>query len=290
MKKLTLTLLAAFAVAGTSFAGAPVVTSKEYKQPVITPCFRDTEFTVDLFYSYNDATHGGHERDRLLADGTSVGCGRGLIDTSSISLPPGFDVAILENAGRYFRDGSGGGIGFNYFFSRYFGVGVEGNWWLGVNAGRNLQPVVIADQTAIAQAAAAAAADPIIIRNGVATSVVIVNPNDPTAVAIRQALGNRFDNAFRNQHHSAANQISGSLIFRYPIEGSFCWAPYIFGGGGGIWDGEGTGFGHIGFGAEWRVTPSFGLFSDWRWEFMANDNHSNKNDVNQTRLGVRFVF
>ena len=36
---------------------------------------------------------------------------------------------------QYFNDGNGGGVGANYFFQRYFGVGLEGNWWDGARPG-----------------------------------------------------------------------------------------------------------------------------------------------------------
>ena len=51
MKKLTLSALAAFAVAGSAFAGS----AKDFKQPAAPQFFKDTEFALDAFYSYNDA-------------------------------------------------------------------------------------------------------------------------------------------------------------------------------------------------------------------------------------------
>jgi len=93
MNKLTLSALAAFAVTGSAFAGpATVVSSKDFKQPAAPQFFKDTEFALDAFYSYNDA----QRRDS-----------------------------------QYFTDGNGGGVGINYFCHRYLGVDVEGNWWKG---------------------------------------------------------------------------------------------------------------------------------------------------------------
>lgn len=93
MKTKTALFLAAVALTGSAFAGTEA-SSKEYKQSVSpTPCFKDQELSLDVFYSYNDAIDGG---------GT-----------------------------RYFHDRSGGGVGVNYFFTRYIGMGVEGNWWAG---------------------------------------------------------------------------------------------------------------------------------------------------------------
>ena len=256
MKKLTLSLLAVL-VAGTSFAGAPVVTSKEYKQPVV-PCFRDQEFALDLFYSFNDAEHQGN-RVVNRSNTEVVGDPTFITDELTISQP------------QYFRDGSGGGVGLNFFFARYFGIGVEGNWWNGVNTG------------------------------GSATASIGV---------VRDTDGNITDRGTTRSRSSirkeAAQQVTGNLILRYPFEGPICWAPYIFAGGGGIWDGSGNGFGDVGLGVEFRVTPNIGIFTDWRWEFMGGHNNNNvninnvnvtvntdskrHNDVNMTRVGVRFVF
>ena len=94
MNKQTITLLAAVAIASTSFAGPAAVSSKEFKQPVTSSTFfQDQEFTFDLAYSYNNAVRGGNHG--------------------------------------YFHDKSGGAVGASYFFARYFGVGVDGNWFEG---------------------------------------------------------------------------------------------------------------------------------------------------------------
>lgn len=126
------------------------------------------------------------------------------------------------NAG-YFADGSGGGVGLNYFVARYFGVGVEGNFWNGSRPENNKELV---------------------------------------------------------------SQATANLIVRYPMEfAKFGVAPYVFGGGGLAYSDHKNGFSDVGAGAELRITPRVGIFADWRWNFMAD-----KNDVNTTRAGVRFVF
>lgn len=222
MKKLTLSLLTACAVATPAIAGVTVVTSKEYKQPVLLPppCFRDNEVAFDLFYSYNNARHGGD---------------------------------------RYFRDGSGGGVGLTWFFARYFGVSVEGNWWDGVQT------------------------------------------HDETTERVKSGTSCRWDyrkhkwvktTKYKNRtektsDRSVAHQVTGNFVLRYPIEMcNFCIAPYIFGGGGGLFDGERVGFGDAGAGLEWRATEHFGVFADWRWNWTGKG----KNDVDTTRAGIRFVF
>jgi len=335
MKKITLSALAAFAVVGTAIAGPTIVSSKEFKQPCVTPCFRDQEFQLDLFYSYNDASHQGN----VSAQDTFIGAptltpvspvafpGINPLLTTTAVIPPGSGVLPSQEAKvrlpQYFNDGSGGGIGLNYFFARYFGVGVEGNWWDGCRGGFdgsfNTRDLVALSGPIdpVALAAAAKAAN---------TSITVLNP---TTLVLKT------DGTFGDKHKSAAQQVTGSLILRYPFEGPICWAPYIFGGGGGIWDGKSTGFGHIGLGVEFRVTPYMGFFTDWRWEFMGGSSGDNgfdegslrtfapvgtfvlvngvptvvtssirnsalsnlrnlegnkRNDVNMTRVGVRFVF
>ncbi|XHR28118.1 MAG: hypothetical protein ACFUZC_19585 [Chthoniobacteraceae bacterium] len=322
MKKFTLSALAAITVAGTAFAGPEtVVTSKEYKQPCVTPCFRDTELQLDLFYSYNNAEHQGSNSatdSHFFGPETTpvsslVPGGSGSLLNNTDVIPAGSTVTGIRNTqvkdSPYFRDGSGGGLGLNYIFYRYFGIGVEGNWWNGINSGYSgsyISREVVSlpagsDATTVAAAVAAATSK---------TSVTVLNSS--TLVLKRSVKYGR-------SSASAAQQVTGNLFLRYPFEGAVCWAPYIFGGGGGIFDGEATGFGHVGVGVEFRVTPYMGFFTDWRWEFTAgsysnsdwrndssikalakavggydklniSDTSTNKNDVSITRVGVRFVF
>ena len=221
MKKLTLSALAAFAVAGSSFAGpATVVSSKDFKQPVVAPqqFFQDTEITLDAFYSYNNG------------DGKApVRC-------------PYSEHHILQPS--YFADGSGGGVGANFFFARYFGVGLSGNWWDGTRDGISLKT------------------------------------HDRLLDSGRD-IPKTFDK-------SLASQVTANVILRYPLEfTSFGVAPYIFGGGGAFFGDHSIGFPDVGAGVEVRLTPHFGVFTDWRWNFV---NSGERNDVNTTRAGVRFVF
>src|SRR3954469_1909820 len=91
MKKLTITLLASIALAAASYAGTEISSGKDKK--VIQPvhCFNDQELQVDVFGAYQVGEGPNH-------------------------------------AGPIHDHGWGGGIGINYFFSRYIGVGVEGYW------------------------------------------------------------------------------------------------------------------------------------------------------------------
>jgi hypothetical protein len=97
--KFTATILATAVLTSAAFAGERIVTSnKTYKGPVEEPCFGDNEFQIDIFGLYldgNSPDHAGPIRDH----------------------------------------GWGGGIGFNYFFTRNIGVGVDAAW---VDADENI--------------------------------------------------------------------------------------------------------------------------------------------------------
>lgn len=68
MKKLTLSFLASLAFVASSFGGHEVV-SKEYKGPVVEPCFKDVELQLDIFGTYIGGNHN------LFGDGFGGGLG-----------------------------------------------------------------------------------------------------------------------------------------------------------------------------------------------------------------------
>ena len=199
MKKLVFALVATAALAATSLAGTPMYSgkaSKEYKQPVVMPtCFSDTELQLDVFGAYGvgeGATHAGPFRDHAW----------------------------------------GGGVGINYIFARYWGIGVDGIWLYGKS-----NPAVEGDSS-----------------------------------------------------HTTFHNVTGSLIFRYPID-SMCLAPYVFVGGGYTVNGEDWASAHGGVGLEYRVVPNkVGIFTDGRWTYFGD--RSNRGDLNNfvIRAGVRWVF
>jgi hypothetical protein len=174
MKKLTLSFLASLAFVASSFGGHEVV-SKEYKGPVVEPCFKDVELQLDLFgayYGYKDNLAG---------------------------------------------DGFGGGIALNYFFTRNLGIAASGTIYDG-------------------------------------------------------------------DRHEIWNA-DLDLVYRFPIEGSFCWAPYILGGGGMECDGTIIGTWNAGVGVDFRINPDFAIFAEGRFIWGALDER-----VATARLGLRFVF
>lgn len=78
---------------------------------------------------------------------------------------------------------------------------------------------------------------------------------------------------------------TGSVIFRFPIEGSFCWAPYLKVQGGVTDNDVKAGFYGGGGGVEFRLNPHWGLFAEGTYNWAAADQ-----DFANARLGVRFVF
>lgn len=87
MKKIAIPFVACLALASSAFAGHEMKETKEVAPA--EPCFKDQELQLDVFGSWADTRrHDG------------------------IAGP---------------KDGFGGGIGVNYFFMRYLGVGVDGN-------------------------------------------------------------------------------------------------------------------------------------------------------------------
>jgi hypothetical protein len=76
MKKLTYSILACAAVASSAFAGGEV---KDFK-PVVEPCFRDTEFQLDVFGSYTGSNKGSH------GDGFGGGLGVNYFFTRNLGL------------------------------------------------------------------------------------------------------------------------------------------------------------------------------------------------------------
>ncbi len=139
------------------------------------------------------------------------------------------------------------------------------------------------------------------------------------AVDARQARENTYidfsDGFFGRSFQHESNVIGaalGTLTLRYPIPCSR-FAPYIFGGGGGIFgggqkridqrviepgegfdivqttghtDAETRGIGQVGGGVEVRVTPHIGWVSDFSWNFVDGPN----NNFGMVRTGVNFAF
>jgi hypothetical protein len=91
MNKIAIGLLTAGIVASSAFAGDDTV-SKDYKAPapVLPPCFADQELQIDGWGTITELASGNRE-----------------------------GVTGLT------REGGGGGLGVNYFFIRYLGIGAD---------------------------------------------------------------------------------------------------------------------------------------------------------------------
>ena len=93
-----------------------------------------------------------------------------------------------------------------------------------------------------------------------------------------------------NTDRTVLHNVSGSVIFRLPID-SACLAPYAYLGGGYHGDGENWASGHLGAGLEYRIVPNkVGIFADGRWTYLG-DRHD-QTDLNfwSVRAGLRLIF
>ncbi len=91
-------------------------------------------------------------------------------------------------------------------------------------------------------------------------------------------------------HSTTLHSVTGSAIFRYPID-RLCLAPYVFIGGGGTFDGAKWALGHVGVGLEYRIIPNkLGLFADGRWVYYGDRFGSDVQNNFLFRTGVRMVF
>ncbi len=119
----------------------------------------------------------------------------------------------------------------------------------------------------------------------------------------------------------AAGVVTGDIILRLPLDDfwpSVHLAPYVIGGGGGLFTGAGgntintrfpelnrefnnasgnvennRGLGHIGGGFEYRFTPHIGIFGEATYNWVAGGQHnfnSSVKDFVQTNFGFRFAF
>src|SRR5271156_4426157 len=93
MKKLAIGLLAAGIVGSSAFADDVVVSKDKTVAPQLTPCFKDQEFQIDLWGSITELSSGNRF---------------GLFNTP--------------------RRGGGGGLGVDYFFIKYVGIGIDGDY------------------------------------------------------------------------------------------------------------------------------------------------------------------
>jgi len=125
-----------------------------------------------------------------------------------------------------------------------------------------------------------------------------------------------FVRKFQTGQHNAIGAVLGTLTLRYPIPCTR-FAPYIFGGGGGIFGGgqrptnqrvavhepfedendvvlvttghtgsQAKGIGQVGGGLEIRFTPHIGWINDFSWNFV----NGPENNFGMVRSGLNFAF
>jgi hypothetical protein len=231
MKKYIVTSLVAAVAATSAFAGS----GKVVKEVIVPedPClFRDQELQIDLF-GLGQFYKGANDN----FNGTEI---------RSFSGRPAW----------------GGGVGLNYFFMKYVGVGIEQDLY-----GR--QSVA-----------------------GLTTT--------PAGRFRTSTLPGAANTAAGDYGYTRWATI-GNLFLRYPIC-QWNLAPYIMLGGGANYGNVpnlavpggaryrmvGQGFGHVGGGLEYRVTQNIGVFSDARYMF-SNVEGLADNQL-MWRYGLRFAF
>jgi hypothetical protein len=147
MKKLTLTFCALFAFVSALYAGNEKYSGKEKEvmQPAPPVCelYRAHEWDLDVWgtfvFSANPGKFDVPKNDPFFPDADPVvesvpedsapGTGDSDVDASDASLNPNERINLGQVSKDQFlgRDNSfGGGIDIKYFWSRYFGAGVEG--------------------------------------------------------------------------------------------------------------------------------------------------------------------
>jgi len=124
-----------------------------------------------------------------------------------------------------------------------------------------------------------------------------------------------------NSFSAAAGVLTGDLVLRLPLDDFWPGvhlAPYVFGGGGGVFTGAGgntintrfpelnqrfdnassnvnndRGLGHVGGGLEYRFTPHIAIFGEAGYDWVAGGQHnfnSSVKDFIQANFGFRFAF
>ena len=109
--------------------------------------------------------------------------------------------------------------------------------------------------------------------------------------------------ASKDSDHHLVGAALGTITLRYPI-GCSRFAPYVWGGGGGIFGGhrdnlvgtpageqiarstESRAMGQVGGGMEVRITPNIGWISDFSWNVVDGPH----NNFGMARSGLNFAF
>ena len=119
-------------------------------------------------------------------------------------------------------------------------------------------------------------------RSGAGDGEISARVGVSVSVFFHRYFGMNAETALIDGRFSAGQNISGSLVARYPVEfATFCFAPYTFGGLGRVAPDQRFAA-HIGGGLEWRTTPNIAIDAQCRWTPAV--------DAAQVQLGIRLVF
>lgn len=226
MKKYIITGIMAAIAATSVMAGTPVA-SKEVVA-VEEPClFRDNEIQLDLFGlgDFYKGNNGNWYSRNFLGNGA---------DARQISGRPAW----------------GGGLGINYFFMRYVGLGIEQSLF-GRNSNSNWANTATGDY-----------ADYGYTRWQTTGNLILRYPICSLNLAPYLLIGGGA------QYGNVPNIQYPGVQQKYRMSGQ--------------------GFGHVGGGLEYRVTENIGVFSDLRYLFSGVSGLAN--NQMQWRYGLRFAF
>ena len=224
MKKYILTYVMAAVTATSAFAGT-VTASKEVVEVAPSCLFRDNEFQIDAF-GLGDFYKGANNSN------------------------------FYGESGRTFsgRPAWGGGLGINYIFAKYFGVGLEQSLFGRANGNVSSDPTNLNDDPA----------DYAYTRWQTTANFIVRYPICAWNLAPYLLVGGgaQYGNV------PTLTIADGTQNVRYRMAGQ--------------------GFGHVGGGLEYRFTENIGVFSDARYLFSGVNGLPN-NQL-QWRYGLRFAF
>jgi opacity protein-like surface antigen len=269
MKKYVITGVMAAVAATSAFAGT--VTASKEVAPIEPPClFRDNELQFDVF-GLGNFFKGANGNYQSSLENQIINSVNGTFGGFGVNEP---NVPSYESRQLSGRPAWGGGLGINYFFARYFGIGLEQSVF-----GRNSGQRPNADGTF------ADNFDPGdfgFTRWQTAANLIIRYPICQWNLAPYIMLGGgaQYGNVpnidyggLANRQISAAAAEAGVPVVN-PVRSNYRMS--------------GQGFGSVGGGVEYRLTQNIGMFSDLRYLFSGVDGLAN--NQMQWRYGLRFAF
>jgi len=273
MKKYIITSFMAAIATASVMAGTPVV-SKEVA-PVEPPClFRDNELQFDVF-GLGTFFKGANGNYASSLENQTINAVNGTFGGLGFNQP---NVPAYESRQLSGRPAWGGGLGINYFFARYIGLGVEQSVF-GRNSGqRPNQDGTLPNNFDVG--------DYGFTRWQTAAHLILRYPICQWNLAPYVMIGGGA------QYGNVPNIDYGGGISRaiaagaaeataagFPTQAQAVRSNYRM---------AGQGFGSVGGGLEYRLTQNIGMFSDLRYLFSGVDGLAN--NQMQWRYGLRFAF